>query len=193
LSLLVEARAKKTATSSRRRVDREKGVEILELALVLPLFLVMLVGILFYGRAWATKDDLDGAARVGIRVAINEFNDTTNPQCPGGTPCSVQAAASAVVAALNSANIDSCGLNPSVTPPSPTGAFAWTYTSGPCASSGQPWTMLVERAVSQKVSGADVLTTRITLSYPFAWNFLAVSPFGSPIPLGSQAIMTNLN
>jgi hypothetical protein len=53
--------------------------------------------------------------------------------------------------------------------------------------------MLVERAVPQTIGGVDVLTTRITLTYPFAWNFVAVNPFGSPIMLGSQTIMTNLN
>lgn len=166
---------------------------MIELALVLPLLLLMLVGILFYGDAWAVKDKVDGAGRDGARVAVNDFNDTTNPQCGGGTPCSVQAAASAAAAALTNANIDTCGMTPATAPPAATGVFAWTYTSGPCASSGVPWTMVVERAVPQTIGGVDVLTTRITLTYPFAWNFVAVNPFGSPIMLSSQTIMTNLN
>ena len=189
----IKNRANEIRTSTRRHRDGEKGVEMIELALVLPLLLLMFVGLLFYGDAWAVKDKLDGAGRDAARVAINDFNDTTNPQCAGGTPCSVQAAASAAVAALGNANIDTCGMSPSTAPPAATGVFAWTYTSGPCASSGASWTMLVERAVPQTISGVDVLTTRITLTYPFAWNFVAVNPFGSPITLGSQTIMTNLN
>jgi Flp pilus assembly protein TadG len=167
-------------------------VELLELALVLPMLLLMLVGVLYYGRAWATKDVLDGAGRDGARVAVNDFNDTTNPQC-AGTPCSVQAAASAVVAAIGNANVDTCGMAPSTTPPAPTGVFTWTYTSGGCASSGQPWTMVIERAVPQTINNVTVMATRITLNYPYAWNFVAVNPFGSPLLLDSQAMMTNLN
>jgi Flp pilus assembly protein TadG len=186
-------RAHQVRTPSRRHSNREKGVELIEFALVLPLVLIIFVGLLFYGDAWAVKDKLDGAGRDAARVAINDFNDTTIPQCAGGTPCSVQAAASAAVAALGNANIDTCGMSPSSAPPAGTGVFAWTYTSGPCASSGASWTMLVERAVPQTIGGVDVLTTRITLSYPFAWNFVAVNPFGSPILLGSQTVMNNLN
>jgi Flp pilus assembly protein TadG len=189
----IKIRANEVRIPSRRHRNGEKGVEMIELALVLPLLLLMFVGLLFYGDAWAVKDKLDGAGRDAARVAINDFNDTTNPQCAGGTPCSVQAAASAAVAALSNANIDTCGTSPSTAPPAATGTFAWTYTSGPCASSGASWTMLVERAVPQTIGGVDVLTTRITLTYPFAWNFVAVNPFGSPIMLGSQTIMTNLN
>lgn len=178
----------------RRNANREKGVELVELALILPLLLLMLLGILYYGRAWETKDVLDGAGRDGARVAVNDFNDTTNPQCAGGTPCSVQAAASAAVAAIGNANVDTCGMNPSANPPASTGTFAWTYTSSAgCGVSGQPWTMLIERAVPQSVGGVNVMATRITLSYPFSWNLLTVSPFGSPIMLGSQSMMTNLN
>jgi Flp pilus assembly protein TadG len=188
-----QIRAGKLQLNSRRSANREKGVELLELALVLPLLFVLLVGILFYGRAWATKDVLAGATRDGARVAVNNFNDTTNPQCAGATPCSVQSAASVVVAAIGNANVDTCDMVPSTNPPASTGAFTWTYTSGGCASSGQPWTMVIERAVPQTVGGVNVMATRITLSYPYAWNFVAVNPFGSPIMVGTQAMMTNLN
>jgi len=186
-------RAKKRQAASRRSANGEKGAELLELALVLPMLMLMLVGILYYGRAWATKDVLDGAGRDGARVAVNDFNDTTNPQCSGGTPCSVQAAANAVVAAMSSANVDTCGLTPSSNPPASSGTFTWTYTSGGCAAGGQPWTMVIERAIPQTINNVGVMATRITLSYPYAWNFVAVNPFGSPLQLRSQAIMTNLN
>jgi Flp pilus assembly protein TadG len=186
-------RANKLMRPSRRSANREKGVELLELALVLPMLLLLLVGVLFYGGAWATKDVLAGAARDGARVAVNNFNDTTNPQCAGGTPCSVQAAASAAVAAMASANVDTCGLVPSSNPPASSGGFTWTYTSSGCASSGQAWTMVIERAVPQTVGGVNVMATRITLSYPYAWNFVVVNPFGSPITVGTQSMMTNLN
>ncbi len=166
---------------------------MIELAVVFPLLFAMLVGILFFGRAWETKDVLDGAARDGARVAVYDFNDTTNPQCDDGTPCSVQAAASAAVATLASANVDTCGLTPSTATPSLTGVFAWTYTSNACASSGLTYTLEVEREVRNPSDGVDVMYTRVTLSYPYAWNFVSVNPFGSTLTLNSQAIMANLN
>jgi Flp pilus assembly protein TadG len=183
---------------SRSLFSREDGAELLEFALVLPILLVMLVGVIDFGQAWAVKDKLAGAAREGARVAIAEFNDTTNPQCSGGTPCSVQAAASAATAYLNNAGVDICGLDPATSTPT-AGTFAWTYTSGTCAS-GTTWTLLVERAVPMTNNGVTALGTRVTLSYPFAWNFANVAGllggtnfFTSTVTLNSAEIMTNLS
>jgi hypothetical protein len=53
--------------------------------------------------------------------------------------------------------------------------------------------MVIERAVPQTINNVTVMATRITLNYPYAWNFVAVNPFGSPLLLDSQAMMTNLN
>jgi Flp pilus assembly protein TadG len=172
----------------------EKGTELLELALVLPLLLVMLVGIIDFGEAWVLKDKLAGAARDGARVAVAGFNDTANPQCADKTPCSVQAAASAVIATLNSANVDTCGLDPSVATPVE-GTFTWTYASG-CAN---PLTIEVERAVPEAVNGTTSLCTRVTVEYPYKWSFASVvgllgkRSLSSTITLRSAEIMANLN
>jgi Flp pilus assembly protein TadG len=192
LDYLNRNRSNKIATPSPKLRQREKGVEMLELAVVMPVLLIMLVGVLYFGRAWETKDVTDGAARDAARVAVYSFNDTTNPQC-AGTPCSVQAAASAAVQSLTNASVDPCALTPSTTAPAVTGTFAWTYTSGACASSGLTYTLEVERAVLQTINGVDVISTRVTIIYPYAWNFVSVNPFGSKLTLTSQAIMANMN
>jgi Flp pilus assembly protein TadG len=173
----------------------EVGAELLELALVLPILLVLLVGILDFGQAWLLKDKLAGAARDAARVAVANFNDTNNPQCLDATPCSVQAAASAAVASLSNARIvDTCGMDPSTTTPS-AGTFTWTYTSG-CAS---PLTIKVERAVPEVVDGTTTLCTRVTLSYPYNWTFANVAGllggnfFTNPIMISSAETMANLN
>lgn len=176
----------------------EKGAELLELALILPFLLVMVVGIIDFGGAWAMKDQLTGAARDGARTAVADFNDTTNPQC-GGTPCSVQAAATAVVTALNNTNnpsLNTCGLDPSSDAPTSAGAFAWTYT----ATCANPLTIEIERAVPEAVDGTTALSTRVTVTYPYNWNFANVAGllgganlFSDPINLTSVQIMTNLN
>lgn len=174
---------------------RSEGAELLEFALALPFLAVLLMGIVDFGGAWALKDKLAGAARDGARVAAGEFNDTTNPQC-AGTPCSVQASATAVTAYLFKAGVDTCGLDPSSTAPA-AGTFTWTYTSSTCAN---PWTITVERAVPVTINGTNVLCTRITLSYPFVWNFGRVfgllggsNSFGDTVTLNTAEIMTNLN
>jgi hypothetical protein len=38
-----------------------------------------------------------------------------------------------------------------------------------------------------------VISTRVTIIYPYAWNFVSVNPFGSKLTLTSQAIMANMN
>jgi len=182
---------------SRMLAHGEKGTELLELALVLPFLLVMVVGIIDFGNAWAIKDQLTGAARDGARTAVASFNDTTNPQC-GGTPCSVQAAASATVKALNDANNPSlltCGLDPSTDAPT-SGTFTWTYT----ATCANPLTITVERAVPEVVNGTTALATRVTVTYPYNWNFANVAGllggtniFSNTITLTSVEIMTNLS
>lgn len=181
-------------SSIRRAIGGERGTELLELALALPFLLVMLVGIVDFGEAWALKDKLAGAARDAARVAVAGFNDTMNPQCPAATPCSVQAAASAAVAALNNANVNTCGLDPSETAPA-AGVFTWTYTAG-CAN---PLTITIERAVPEVVDGTTSLCTRVTVTYPFNWTFAGVAGLlgnrnvPRPILLSSAELMANLN
>lgn len=185
--------------SPRKFRHREKGAEMLELALSLPFLLIMLVGIIDFGAAWATQDKLANATRDGARVAVAEFNDTDNPQCPG-VPCSVQAAANTVIESLNSANVNTCGLTDATTTAPAPGAFTWTYTVT-CAN---PYTITVERAVPQAITSPTnqtVLCTRVTLVYTYNWNFANVIPLLGVGPssivntfnLQSQAIMVNSN
>jgi Flp pilus assembly protein TadG len=178
----------------RNRADREKGVELLELAFVLPILLLMIAGIIDFGEAWSMKDQLTTAARNGARTAVADFNDTTNPQC-NGAPCSVQAAASTVVATLNQGNVNTCGLDPTQGPSS-TGTFTWTYTAT-CAT---PLSVEIEREVPLAVDGTTALYTRVTVSYPFNWGFADVAgltglsnSFSDTITLTSQEMMANLN
>ena len=189
-----KTRSGKHWVSLRRTASGEAGTELLEFALILPFLLVMLVGIVDFGEAWALKDKLTGAARDGARVAVADFNDTMNPQCPAQTPCSVQAAASAAVTALNNASVNTCGLDPSTTAPA-SGTFTWTYTAA-CA---HPLTIKVERAVPEVVDGTTSLCTRVTLTYPYQSTFASVAgllgnhSITSTITLSSAEMMANLN
>jgi Flp pilus assembly protein TadG len=54
----------------RRRRAAEVGQAMVEMAFILPLFLVMVVAIIEFGRAWAVKHALTIAAREGARVLV---------------------------------------------------------------------------------------------------------------------------
>jgi Flp pilus assembly protein TadG len=47
----------------------EKGQNLVEFALVVPLLLLIVVGIAEFGRAWMTRNILTGAAREAVRIA----------------------------------------------------------------------------------------------------------------------------
>ncbi len=47
-----------------------KGQSLVEFALVVPLLLILMLGIVEFGRAWMTKNILTGAAREAVRVAV---------------------------------------------------------------------------------------------------------------------------
>jgi Flp pilus assembly protein TadG len=52
------------------RHHNERGSALLEMALTLPLLLLICVGIFEFGRAYQTQQVLTNAAREGARVAI---------------------------------------------------------------------------------------------------------------------------
>lgn len=71
--------------SIRRSRDRSRGQALVETALILPLFLVLLLGIVDMGRAvWATTS-LSSAAREAARYAI-VHGGAASTACPVGPP-----------------------------------------------------------------------------------------------------------
>jgi Flp pilus assembly protein TadG len=48
-----------------------------EFTLVLPIFLLLLIGIAEFGRAWMTRNILTGASREAVRIAAVQGNTAT--------------------------------------------------------------------------------------------------------------------
>lgn len=202
-----EITQRQSARSSYRGLLRgDRGVELLEFALVLPFLLILVVGIVDFGMAWVVKDKLSVAARDGARVAVAQFNDSSNPstQCGGTTPCSVQTAANFIVEALQDTGIvNVCGLQNANSLTPSTSAYVWTYAA-PCANS---FTITIERAVPQLINSTQVLCTRVTIVYQYNWDFANVygffasaswlggggGTFANTFNITSQSIMANLN
>jgi Flp pilus assembly protein TadG len=101
---------------------RKKGQSLVEFALLLPFFLLMVVGVAEFGRAWMTRNILTGAAREGARVAAVQLNPAT----------SVSAGGAAVTAVLASAGITTppplVNVNPAPGLPFPAVRVDVTYT-----------------------------------------------------------------
>jgi hypothetical protein len=60
-----------------KRTDRERGAVALEMALVLPVLLLILIGILEFGRVMNVQVSLTQAAREGARHAAIHYDDGT--------------------------------------------------------------------------------------------------------------------
>jgi len=189
------------AVASRRGVVRLKdarGAQLLEMALALPLLLVLTVGILDFGTAYNLRQIMNNAAREGARLAASQDGaDLTQAQ-----PASVQAICNDVLAYLQQANVDtSFILNSNATTcpaPNAAGAFAWSYYS-----SGT-YGLLIEREVpvpDPNQIGGVILSTRITLTYPYNWlyGFNRIIRYANPgtsapgtLAISTYALMANI-
>jgi Flp pilus assembly protein TadG len=58
----------------------QKGLAMVEFALLLPILLLMVFGITEFGRAFLIKNALNNAAREGARRASISANPTTDPE-----------------------------------------------------------------------------------------------------------------
>ena len=54
---------------NQKKVKCQKGQALVEFALVLPIFVIVLFGIIEFARLWETVNILTSAAREGVRVA----------------------------------------------------------------------------------------------------------------------------
>ena len=61
----------------KRESMRIRGQGLVEFALVVPIFLVLLFGMVEFGRAWMTKNIITGAAREAVRrYAVIPYDNT---------------------------------------------------------------------------------------------------------------------
>src|SRR4030066_1357476 len=68
VSQWTDGAASKTGVVMKRDATHSRGQGLVEFALVVPLFLILLFGVVEFGRAWMTKNILTGAAREAVRI-----------------------------------------------------------------------------------------------------------------------------
>ncbi|MGH7969547.1 MAG: TadE/TadG family type IV pilus assembly protein, partial [Limisphaerales bacterium] len=94
----------------------ESGAELVEAAVVIPILLMLLLGILAFGRAWNVYQTITRAAREGAKAAVlTPCADST--YCPGATAYTASNIwTNFVDPVLGSANLDSAKVtNASIT------------------------------------------------------------------------------
>ena len=57
--------------------NRESGTALVELSMVLPLFLLLLFGVMDFGWYFAQQVEVRNAAREGARLAVVDYDDTS--------------------------------------------------------------------------------------------------------------------
>lgn len=138
-----------------------EGAQLLEFALVLPVMLTFVVGIVQFGGAFNLKQKMANAAREGTRVMIS--NTLTDQSC-ASSYCSAQAAAQAVANYMTNNGVDSSCINPSS--PTSTGTETWTYTCGNGIS------LTINHLYNFTTSVGNLQTgTKVTVTYPYNWFF----------------------
>lgn len=189
----------------------DEGAEILEFAISLPLLLVVVVGVFDFGSAFIVKQKVGNIALEAARVASNQ--PTADLSLAGGcaAPNSVCSVRDVVDQDLTASKLNDCGLaTANATPGTPLNAgaaLAWTFTAN--TACGGTLTLTVERGFIYtttlpnppfQAGNYTIEGTRVTLSYPYRWEFNRVVPFiaaGANYPATSQidtvAVMQNLN
>lgn len=157
----------------------DRGAQLLELALVLPMLLVLVAGVVDFANAWNLRQILANAARDGARLGASQSTlDLTDT-----SPASIQDICQQVASYLASEHVNLAFMNMSAssiqggcsTPgvilgASSTGApAAWTYYST------GTYGLKIERTINvPSTCGAAVTcitSTRVTLTYPYNWAF----------------------
>ncbi len=184
----------------RVRLHATEGIAIAEFAVMLPLLLVLVVGIFDFGSAFNLKQKLGGAAREGARFAASM---PTSDLTDAGTPASVAAVRDLVDSYLQAAQINDCGLSSSSA--SVFGTLGWQYTASGGGCPGT-LTLTIERAKLLPASGTgvpgtlDIVSTQVTISYPYAWEFNRVigllvsgATYSGTTPITATATIPNLD
>ena len=173
----------------------DNASQIVELAIALPFLMVLLVGIFDFGNAFNTKQKVNTAALQAARFASNQTTlDWSNANAP-----TALAARDIVSEYLVNGHLPDCGLL-TATPTYDDSTHTWTFT----ANSGCPTnlSLAIQRAnIFLMSNGTNVVSTKVTLTYPFQWHFGSVVKLlfpganypGPVFTITSNAVMANLS
>jgi len=94
---------------SGRLAREERGVELVEAALVFPLLLALIIGVFWLGRAYNIYESITRAAREGARFALAPSCATCGNTFPTDTEVTT-----VINGALSAASMDQTKVNPAI-------------------------------------------------------------------------------
>ena len=165
--------------------------QLVEFAFVFPLLLVLVVGIADFGRAYNLKQKLNNAAREGTRIAIGQPQIDLSQTIP----LTIQAIAEAVVNYLNGENVDTSFIDLAQPCVADTATRTWAY----CQSGTSDQVLVIERNYIVSGPSGIIVSTRVTLNYPYSWSFsqtirilVPSASYSDSFTISSDAVMKNL-
>lgn len=171
----------------------EHANQIVELAVILPILLVITVGIFDFGQAFTLKQELNNAAREAARLGSTQ----PTADLSQNTPPSVKAIRDLIDSYFQTSRINDCSLGPIG---APTGWLEWKAV-GTCAN-GLPLTITIDRGVpvtSPPPITVNIISTHVNIQYPFQWHFTKVIQLIAPGATGpsnfisGDAVMANMD
>ena len=154
--------AKRRVARSAMRRRKDTGAAAVEFALVLPILLALVFGIIYFGYIFAAQISLNSSARDAARAAV------VQPLAGSGSGVKCSAVASAARLGASTIGIASPGNSIGVTVTSPSGTTC-TFASGVASATGTWDTSDICQTVTGKTRASDN-QLRIDLTYK------AVSP-----------------
>jgi Flp pilus assembly protein TadG len=158
-------------------VSDASGSQLLEFAVALPLLVVFVVGIFDFGAAFNVKQKINNITREAARFASTL---PTSDLDAIGTPASITAIRDLVESHLQAGRMNDCGLAGQAAVNGP--VLTWTYTAA--AGCPAPLVLTIERGYSfQSIFAGNtfnVMSTRVTLLYPYQWQFNRVIGLMAP-------------
>jgi Flp pilus assembly protein TadG len=168
-----------------RGLGSQAGAQLVELALALPILLLLVVGGWDFGKAYLLNEKLTNAAREAARVSASN-SVLPDPNCTASIPCSIEASANVVVQYLTDAGLSVSCISPGS--PTTTGTLTWTWSCGSGVS------LTINRSLTATVGTVLTPEVQVSLSYPFKWQlatFLPKNTFPSVVSTAyTMAILT---
>jgi len=152
----------KAASVIRDTVRNDRGAEIAEAALVLPLAFMILLGIYWFGQAFNTYATINHAAREGARVAVAQSCATCSP---ANTPPITSAITNTIIQTMQASSVNPNNIR--LYQP----AYAFCNDLGPANCNNQNYNITICNSVPLTPNnagfGPQVCGVAISFQYPY--------------------------
>jgi Flp pilus assembly protein TadG len=176
----------------------ERANQLVELAVVLPILLVLAVGIFDFGQAFTLRQQLNNAAREAARLGSTQ----PTADLSEAAPPSVKDIRDLIDSYFQTSRINDCNLGPITA----TGAWQEWQAVGndPTNCSSGQLTITIDRGVpvsslpSSPIT-VNIISTHVKIQYPFQWHFTKVIQLITPGATGpsstisGDAVMANMD